>query len=282
MSKRFVETSLFDDPWFMSLSNPAKLFWVFLFTKCDHAGIVQRNEQLFTFYLGGVDIPSLYEEIGERVVQLDDTYLFLPGFIPFQYPNGLHPESKVHASVIAILTRHGLWDDDKECVKEEYCKGYLRVKEGLAKGYDRVSEGLAKGCQTLKDKNKNKNKDKDKNKSKGKDSKPVIAPPYKEITEEWNRLAGTSGLARVVVWNTERKRMLAARWREEWFRENWRAIFREVHNNEWCRETQVGITHVLRPKNALRYYEASQVSRPRKARLGERVNPKYSPGEVFQ
>ena len=44
MSKRYVESTQFTDPWFRRLSPEAKLFWHFLTLHCDHSGVWERDD----------------------------------------------------------------------------------------------------------------------------------------------------------------------------------------------------------------------------------------------
>lgn len=166
MAKRFIDTGIFDDEWFMDLSDKGKIFWVFLFTKCDHAGIVKNNDTLFKFYLGVDDIEPLYEEMGKRVVRINNTYTFLPKFIKFQYPKGLSHNVKAQESAIEILDKHGLWDSEEDSLKKEFLNCSVTVSEGLLKGWPTVTKELGVGCLTPQDKNKNMNKDMDKDKDK--------------------------------------------------------------------------------------------------------------------
>jgi len=41
MSKRFIDTNLFQDEWVNELSKDCKLFFIYHITTCDHA---QKNE----------------------------------------------------------------------------------------------------------------------------------------------------------------------------------------------------------------------------------------------
>jgi len=68
----------------------------------------------------------------------------------------------------------------------------------------------------------------------------------------WNKLAADSGLRRSEVWPEKEAR---AAWRNDWFRKHWGYIFQECHENTWCRENHQGPDHVLRVKNARKYYE---------------------------
>lgn len=176
MAKRFVDTRLFDDEWFMGLSDKGKLFWVFLFTKCDHAGIVKTNDTMFKFFLKTEDLEPLYEEMGKRVVRLDCGYIFLPKFISFQYPNGLSEEVNAQASAKAILIRFGLWDSSSGTLRQEFINRTPTVGQEFLKGWGTVDEQLGNPCPTpqYKKEKENKSKNTDMDEEKYKDTDSVI------------------------------------------------------------------------------------------------------------
>jgi len=124
MAKRFIDTALFDDEWFMELSKEGKLFWIYAMTKCDHAGILQLNEKLCKFQTGIEDIETVKQELGNRIVTLRQPYLFIPKFLFYQYPNFPHSNAKAQKSAIDILTKFELFD-----------KGSLTLKQGLGNHY---------------------------------------------------------------------------------------------------------------------------------------------------
>jgi len=133
MAKRFIDTKIWDKAWFRRLTPKNKLFWIYLLTKCDHAGIWDADWEAAEFLIGEwVNYDELPPEITDKMeyIKGDDQY-FIPKFIEFQY-GVLKPNSKPHLSVIKRLT-------DKD----------------LIKGIESVSI-------TLKDKDKDKNKVKDK------------------------------------------------------------------------------------------------------------------------
>lgn len=76
--------------------------------------------------------------------------------------------------------------------------------------------------------------------------------PHKEMQDYWNDRCEESGLMRSAAWPAD---LIRARWRDQWFRDNWGFIFRAAHANKWCRENHIGIKHVLRPGNARNYYD---------------------------
>lgn len=119
MVKRFIDTGLFDDPWFMNLSKDGKIAWLFIITKCDHAGIIQINEKLFKVMTGINSFPKVLKELGNRLVTLRDNYYFVPKFITYQYPG--FPKSKVNAQAGAIkrLSEFGIFDIENNTINEQ-------------------------------------------------------------------------------------------------------------------------------------------------------------------
>jgi|AntAceMinimDraft_18_1070375.scaffolds.fasta_scaffold16861_3 hypothetical protein len=124
MAKRFIDTELFDDPWFMDLSKDAKILWIYLITKCNHAGLIDVNEKLCKFQTGLKNIQTVYKELGNRLVTVKEQLIFIPKFIEFQYPN--FPQSKVRqqASAIELLKKYNLFDEKNLIVNKELSNSY--------------------------------------------------------------------------------------------------------------------------------------------------------------
>lgn len=124
MAKRFIDTELFEDEWYMDLSKDAKIFWIYCMTKCDHAGILELNEKLCKFQTGIKDVQTVKQELGNRLVTLKEPYIFIPKFLYFQYPNFPNSNVKAQQSAISKLEKFDLID-----------KGSLTLKEGLGNYY---------------------------------------------------------------------------------------------------------------------------------------------------
>jgi hypothetical protein len=119
MAKRFIDTGLYDDEWFMELSKDCKLLWIYMITKCDHAGIIKINEKLCKVQTDIKDIDKTIKDLGNRIVTVSEHLYFIPKFIEFQYPG--FPNSKVRQQVSAmdILKKHGLIKDGVLTLTEE-------------------------------------------------------------------------------------------------------------------------------------------------------------------
>jgi len=87
MAKRFIDTKMWDKAWFRKLSPKNKLIWLYLLTRCDHAGIWDADWDLAEFMIGEwVDYEELPEVIKNKMeyIKGEDQY-FIPSFIDFQY-----------------------------------------------------------------------------------------------------------------------------------------------------------------------------------------------------
>ena len=133
MSKRFIDTEIFEDPWFMDLSISGKVLWMYCITKCDHAGVLKWNERLIQFQTGIKNMGTVKEELGNRLRTVSEDYVFIPKFFEFQYPN--YPEKKFKAadSAIEILRKFNLIDDSTHTVKQELSNSYS-ISNGIGNG----------------------------------------------------------------------------------------------------------------------------------------------------
>lgn len=133
MAKRFVDTEMFSDDWFMDLSKDGKIMWFYLITMCDHAGIFKLNEKLCSFHTGIADPLSIIKQLGNRIVRVREHLFFIPKFIDFQYPN--FPNSKVRQqeSAVAILEKYGLLSNGLIILPEDLSKSY-GSDSGIFKG----------------------------------------------------------------------------------------------------------------------------------------------------
>lgn len=149
MAKRFITTELFKDAWYMDLPNKYKLFWIFLITDCDHAGVWQVNYKTASFYVGEHLEPGECERFfKDRIIKIEDgKYWFVPKFIDFQYGRELNYNNRAVRSVIEVLKKYNLF---KYLPKTKIIEG--------------ASKELASTLQGLKDKDKDKDKDEDKEK----------------------------------------------------------------------------------------------------------------------
>jgi len=170
MAKRFTDTNKYKKPFVRGLQGAYKLLWDYLYHECDHAGVWIVDFEIAQMYIGA-DMKiskekalSFFNPDEVRVVEIDNgKQWFLPGFIEFQYGK-LNPKNRVHESVISILHKHNLIEED------------FSLKQ---------FKPLTSPLQGVKDKEKDKDKSKDEEKDKEEHSDFEILEQF-PFEEFWN------------------------------------------------------------------------------------------------
>lgn len=133
--KRFTDTNIWDEDWFITMPTNYKLLWIWIKDRCDHAGIWKPNVENFKIINGEVDLEKAVEYFNtldkERIIKLANGKFFLPGFFVFQYGKKLNLNNKVHQSVFKVLNSNGvnLWS----------IRGLEEVIETPGRGQDGVN-----------------------------------------------------------------------------------------------------------------------------------------------
>ncbi len=109
MAKRFIDTKMWDKAWFRRLTPQTKLIWIYLLTRCDHAGIWDADWEAAEFFIGDkVNYRRLPKIITDKMQEIDGgSQYYIPSFIEFQYGE-LRENSKPHLSVLKRLKDKGL------------------------------------------------------------------------------------------------------------------------------------------------------------------------------
>ena len=118
MGKRMEDTEKFNKMWHRNLPAAYKIFWDYLNTNCNFAGIWEKDFDLAQL-LCGKDAPineqealKLFNEGKTRIIPFaDNTKWFIAPFIPFQYKE-LTFKSRVHVAVIDRLKKYGLYEEN--------------------------------------------------------------------------------------------------------------------------------------------------------------------------
>jgi hypothetical protein len=147
MAKRFCDTNVWEEDWFVLLPPTYKLLWQWITAKCDHAGIWKANIESFKVFNGEVDLDKAMEYFNdsskERLVKLPNGKYFLPGFYVFQYGSKLNLNNNMHRSVYEIYKEN---DVDIKFIKglKEFVEKEIRplgdLKETSQKGIDRAKD----------------------------------------------------------------------------------------------------------------------------------------------
>lgn len=173
MAKRFTDTEIWSEDWFLDMPNEYKLLWNFALAKANHAGVWRPNKVLFSSFCGQVDLKKAVEIFNSdkiRVIVLESGNWFFPSFFSFQYGSTINENSKVHESILKIFEaekidikickgienqvfkdltsnepqinpNHRVKDKDKDIVKD---KVKVKVKKEEKGGVEEKTKNLAK------------------------------------------------------------------------------------------------------------------------------------------
>lgn len=135
MANRFVSTEMMGDPWYRALSSDQKVLWLYVWCKCDIAGIWRPVWDEVKFYTG-VD-PIEASVYSDRIRVLEGSEWFLTDFVLRQQviPSLAHlnPRNACHAAIIKILNYKNILSP------------LAAPNKGLARGY---SNGNSNGKHT--------------------------------------------------------------------------------------------------------------------------------------
>ena len=109
MSKRFFDTTKYDDPWFRNLEPKYKCFWEFLLSKCDNSGVWKKDFELANYSiktdLDESDTLNALNNGKLRILGLTNGSWLVKDFVNFQYGK-LSEDSKPHKSVMNLINKH--------------------------------------------------------------------------------------------------------------------------------------------------------------------------------
>ena len=142
MAKRFHDSELWKEDWYIDLSPIFKLFYQYIIDTCDHAGIWKPNIKHFEFIMGSKlvlnEALKMINKDKDRIIKITNGRYFIPRFIPFQYGSVLNLNNRVHLSICNALILNKIPLDSirpqievKEGVKDkDKDKDYLRGGTG--------------------------------------------------------------------------------------------------------------------------------------------------------
>jgi HNH endonuclease len=107
MAKRFTDTEIWEKEWFMELSPKHKTLIMYLYSRCDAAGVWDINWGLASIFIGDKVCAEDLHKIADHVSVMSHKKLFIPGFIKFQYGK-LSRDCKPHIPIYRLLEKHGI------------------------------------------------------------------------------------------------------------------------------------------------------------------------------
>jgi hypothetical protein len=125
MSKRFTETEIWNEDWFVDMPVEYKVFYFYLKDQCNHAGIWRPNLRIFEAVNEvKIDLKKALNLINtekERIIVLPSGHWLLADFFVFQYGHTFNRSNRVHESIENIY--------NKEDIKLTSIRGLKEVKD---------------------------------------------------------------------------------------------------------------------------------------------------------
>ena len=154
--KRFIDCDIWKKKWFREFPPKMKLFYFYVLTQCDHAGMYDVDLELAEFQIGmPIDATDINKLLKDHIEIIKDDKWFLRKFVDFQYGQ-LRDTNNAHISVIKILNKYGVnlganevltsssqADQDKEQDKEQD-KSKVKEKEKMNPDILKVSKAHKK------------------------------------------------------------------------------------------------------------------------------------------
>jgi hypothetical protein len=142
LAKRYSDSRKWQKAWFRKLSQPEKLFWIFILDHCDHAGIWEVDFEFVQIFIPNIEEQEIRDKFNKQYIEFDNgKRWFLKDFIEFQYGE-LKDTNRVHRSVSQILDKFNLLtvrrrpldkpkEKDKDIVKDKRKGKDKQLKEIL-------------------------------------------------------------------------------------------------------------------------------------------------------
>lgn len=150
MAKRFSSTEIWKEDWFLDMPNEYKLFWFYMLSNCDHAGLFKVNLRSFNNLLevkvNEQKVLELFNHEKARIRIISLKLWLIEDFFYFQYGGIINKKNKMHVSVLEIYNKHN--------INLLSIRGLEQVKESCSTGQEQDTD-------RVKDKDKDKVKDKE-------------------------------------------------------------------------------------------------------------------------
>lgn len=107
MAKKQVESTLFEEVWFMDLDLEYKMLMLYFFITCDHAGLGNLNFKMINMVLGHkYDKENVFLFLGDHIEEYKPNKYRLKKYMKFHYSED--NRSQVFKSAVKRLRKEGI------------------------------------------------------------------------------------------------------------------------------------------------------------------------------
>ena len=130
MPKKQVESTIFEEQWFMDLEKHYKMLMLYFFITSDHAGLGRLNFKIINIYLDyNYDKGEALEVLSEHISEYKEGKYQLVKYMKYHYTEGNN--SQVYRSAKKKLKNEGLLNFDNDEDEKYYNDA---VDKGLVSG----------------------------------------------------------------------------------------------------------------------------------------------------
>ena len=109
MSKRLSDTEIWKKAWFFDLPDKYKLFWFYILSDCDAAGVWTANEKITRAFLGEINLLEVQEVFKKQIRVLEGgAYWLIIDFIKFQYGYPIKETAPMYKKISTLLEQRKL------------------------------------------------------------------------------------------------------------------------------------------------------------------------------
>lgn len=149
MAKRFFETTIWDEDWYLVMPPEYKLFFQWVLLKADHAGFFKPNIEIFNKLNGTCAtfeaFLRLINDGKQRIRVLENGRWFIEDFISFQYGSSLNPANRLHFSIFELCGLNGVKLESIRGLNEVSDTSFSAVKDHNDRVKDKDKEKEKRG-----------------------------------------------------------------------------------------------------------------------------------------
>lgn len=112
MSKRFTSTELWVEDWFCEMPMEYKLYWYYMLSKCNHAGIFKVNTKMFNNInecsLNYETALNYFNSDKKRIRVLNENLWFIEDYFYYQYGESFNIKNRVHKSIYDVYNQYNI------------------------------------------------------------------------------------------------------------------------------------------------------------------------------
>ena len=112
MSKRFTSTELWVEDWFCEMPMEYKLYWYYMLSKCNHAGIFKVNTRMFNNIndcnINNKTAFDFFNSDKKRIREINENVWLIEDFFYYQYGKSFNIKNRVHKSIYDVYNQYNI------------------------------------------------------------------------------------------------------------------------------------------------------------------------------